>query len=296
MGDTLERISMEKKKLSQYILGNARALMIALILFTVVVVTTTDINSITISSISGLGLEFFLILFASYAMYICCAEGGASAGMATDLYKDSVKRFSELENRLENLPYSRLNEFCAYYIAEDLKKARIHHLMVASIDYDEYLAKYVKLGKNELRMCEELTELQRKAILRANRVKQIRFTPDMMITMNGKSLFTRFGLTVTPRVQKKLAFGTKFIKMSFATLGIALIGFKLIIEPSWTVFAEVLMKLVTVVINGFDGRNTGYNNIVIDTVNYTSTQSNLMHQAIQYIDSHPANAATEAVV
>ena len=287
MGDTLERISVERKKLSQYILGNARTLMIGLILFTVIVVTTTDINHISISSISELGLEFFLILFASYAMYICCADGGTDAGKATDSYKDSVKRFNELKNRLENLPYSRLNEFCAYYIAEDLKKTRIHYLMVASIDYEEYLAKYVKLGKKELQMCEELTELQRKAILRANRVKQIRFNPDMMVTMNGKRIFTRFGLTITPRMQKNFAFGTKFIKMSFATMGVALIGFKLIVDPSWTVFAEVLIKLVAVVMNGFDGRNTGYNNIVIDTVNYTNTQSDLMHQAIQYIDAHP---------
>ena len=155
------------------------------------------------------------------------------------------------------------------------------------IDADIVICNKTVLGKNELKMCEELTELQRKAINRANRVRQIRFTPDMMITMNGKSLFTRFGLTITPRMQKKLAYGTKFIKMSFATLGVALIGFKLIIDPSWTVFAEVLMKLFAVVINGFDGRNTGYNNIVIDTVNYTNTQSDLMNQAIQYIDAHP---------
>ena len=283
-----EKISVERKKISQYIVGNARTLMIAFILFTVIVVMTTDIKLVTISSITDLGLEFFLLLFASYAMYVCCADSGTSAGIATDAYKETEKRFTELKNRvLENSRYSRLNEFCAYYIAEELKKTRMQHLIVASINYNEYLEKYVKLSKSEIKLQVELTKLQQKAIIRANKVKQIRFTPDMMTTMQGKSLFTRFTLYLTPKTHRTMAFGTKFVKMSLVAVGMSLIALQIILEPSWTVFAEVCLKLVTVVINGFDGRTMGYNNIVIDTVNYTNTQSDLMQQAIQYIDAHP---------
>lgn len=285
-----EKISTERKKITQYIVGNARTLMIAFILFTVIVVMTTDIKLVTISSITDLGLEFFLLLFASYAMYVCCVDGGTSAGIATESYKTTEKRFAELKNQvLENSRYSRLNDFCAYYIAEDLKKTRMQYLLVASIRYDEYLERYAKLSKSEILALTELTKLQKKAIMRANRVKQIRFTPDMMTTMHGKSVFARFSLYMTPKTHKSLAFGTKFIKMSLVAGGMSLIALQVILEPSWTVFAEVCLKLATVVINGFDGRQMGYNNIVVDTVNYTNTQSDLMHQAIQYIDAHPTN-------
>lgn len=288
MGE-LEKISVERKKLSQYILGNARTLIIVFILFSVIVFTTTDISRVTISDIGVLGLDFFLLLFSSYAMYICCFDGGTSAGLVTDVYKDSVKRFAALKEKvLENSRYCRLNEFCAYYIAEDLKKARMHHLLAASIDYSEYLKKYVKLSKNELKECEELTELQRKAINKANRVRQIRFNPDMMTSDHSNNMFARFALTITPRMQKNITFSTKFVKMSAVALGVTLISFKIIVEPSWMVFAEVCTKLFTVVFNGFNGRNTGYTNIVVSTVNYTTAQSDLMHQAIQYIDAHPA--------
>jgi hypothetical protein len=109
----------------------------------------------------------------------------------------------------------------------------------------------------------------------------------MLTTMQGKSAFTRFALYVTPRTHRKFAFSTKFIKMSLVAVGMSLIALQIILEPSWTVFAEVCMKLVTVVVNGFDGRTMGYNNIVFDTVNYTNSQSDLMKQAIQYIDAHP---------
>ena len=283
-----ELIPTERNKISRLILGNARTLMMVFILFTVVVVMTTDIRFVTISSIRDLGLEFFILLFASYAMYVCCVDGGMSAGAATDVYKAAEKRFAELKGRvLENSRYSRLNEFCAYYIAEELKKTRMYHLIVASINYDEYLEKYAKLSRSEIKSKTELTKLQQKAIIRANSAKQIRFTPDMMTTMQGKSIFIRFSLYLTPKAHRTMAFGTKFVKMSLVAVAMSLIALQVILEPSWTVFAEVCLKLVTVVVNGFDGRTMGYNNIVIDTVNYTNTQSDLMLQAIQYIDARP---------
>ena len=163
----------------------------------------------------------------------------------------------------------------------------MQYLIVASIDYDEYIEKYAKLCRSEIKEKTELTKLQQKAIIRANRVRQIRFTPDMLTTAHGKSVFSRFALYMTPKTHKSLAFGTKFVKMSVVAGGMSLIALQVILEPSWTVFAEVCLKLATVVVNGFDGRQMGYNNIVVDTVNYTNTQSDLMQQAIQYIDSHP---------
>ncbi len=283
-----EKISLEKRKLSQYILGNARTLIIAFILFTVIVVMTTDIKLVTISSIKDFGLEFFLILFASYAMYVFCADGGTSTGRATEEYKGAIKRFSELKEQvLDNTQFSRMNEFCAYYIADELKRMRTQYLIVAGINYEEYLEKYVKLDKSEIKDIKELTILQKKAIIKANKVKPIHFTPDMMISTQEEGTITRFALSITPKMYKNLAFGTKFIKMSFVAVGMSLIALQVILEPSWSVFAEVCMKLFTVVINGFDGWTMGYNYIVFKTVKYTNDQSYLMTRAIQYVDAHP---------
>lgn len=290
----LEKISTEKKKISQLILGNARTLLMVTILFSVVVVMTTDVRFITISSIKDIGLEFFLILFASYAFYAVNADGGTSAGYATDAYKASVERHTKLKEQiLENSRYSRMNEFCAHYIAEELRESRMHYLIVASIKYEDYLENYANLSNKQISKRTELTKLQKAAIKRANKVKQIRFTPDMMTTMQGKGAFTRFVLYVTPKAQRTFAFSTKFVKMSVLAVCMSMIALQVVIEPSWAVFAEVCMKLVTVVINGFDGRTTGYNNITVDSVNYTNAQSDLMYQAIQYIDSHPLATTTE---
>ena len=284
----LEKISQERRKLSQLILGNARTMMIAFILFTVIVVMTTDITLVTISDIKDFGLEFFLILFSSYAFYVVNADGGTSAGLETDEYKGAVKSFSTLKDKISDNTYaSRTNEFCAFYVAEELKRTRTQYLILVGIGYDEYLEKYAKLDKSEIQDIKELTKLQKKAIIKANKVKPIRFTSDMMLSMPGENTFSRFALNITPKLRKNLAFSAKFMKMAFAAVGMSLIALQVLLEPSWTVFAEVCMKLFTVIINGFDGRTMGYNNIVIDTVNFINTQSGFMQQAIHYIDSHP---------
>ena len=276
----------ERRKASQYILGNARILMIAFILFTVIVVMTTDIRLVTISSITDLGLEFFLLLFGSYGMYICCADGGISKGYATEIYKGSVARFDELKTRIEESMLTRMDEFCSHYVDEELKKTRMQYLSLVCIPYEVYIEKYVNLSKADVDALSDLTDSQKKAIKRANRVKRIRLTPERVMTL-GKTVHTRSVLAITPEAMKNIAFSVKIVKMGFISVCMSLIALDVILEPSWTVFAEVCLKLAAVVINGFDGHREGFNNITVHTVNYVNHQSSLMQQAIQYIEAHP---------
>lgn len=282
----LEPIINDRKKISQYLFNNARPFLIAFILFTVIVVMTTDIRLVTISSLTDLGLEFFILLFCSYGMYICCMDGGIKNGYATDVYKTTVGRFDELKKRIDEAFLPRLKEFCIHYTKEELKEARMQHLSIACITYDEYLDKYAKLGKEEIIELPDLTSLQKKAIVKANRIRPIKLTPDMILTQ-GKTLHHRSALAASPSTMKNVAFSVKIFKMSFISICMPLIALDVIMEPSWIVFAEVCLKLFTVVLNGFDGHKDGYNNITVHTVNYVNGQCRLMQQAIQYVDSHP---------
>lgn len=280
-----EKIPTEKKNLSQYIIGNARTLMIAFILFTVVVVLTTDIRLVTISSITSLGLEFFLILFSSYGMYVCCADGGINKGFATDIYKTAVARFEEMKAKIEETMLPKMNDFCDHYVDEELRKTRMQHLALVCIPYEDYIEHYVTLGNKEINAL-DLTSSQKKAIKRANAVKPIKLTPERIMTL-GKTVHTRHALSITPGTMKNIAFGAKIVRMGFISLCMSLIAFDIILAPSWTVFAEVCLKLATVIINGFDGQREGFNNITVHTVNYVNAQSSLMKQALLYAEAHP---------
>lgn len=276
----------DRKKLSQYIISNARVLIVALILFTVIVVTTTDIRLVTISSITDLSLDFFILLFASYGMYVCCADAGVKTGYSTDAYKDSVARFDELKKKIEGSMLTRMDEFCKYYIDEELRKCRMQYLSVACIPYEVYLEKYINLGKSEVDALSELKEGQKKAVKKANKVKPIKLTPERIMTL-GKTIHTRSVLAVTPDAMKNIVFGKKIVKMSFISVCMSMIALDVVLQPSWTVFAGVCLKLVAVVTNGFEGHREGLANISVHTVNYINNQSSLMQQAIQYIEANP---------
>ena len=279
----LELLTPEGNKLSKLVLNNARTIMMVFILFTVIVVMTTDIKFINISSLRDLGLEFFILLFCSYGMYVCCTDGGIKAGYATDVYKNAVKRFSELKAEIECSCLSKMGDFCQHYIDEELKKTRMHHLSVVCITYEEYLEKYVKLGKKEIDAIPELTSAQKKAIKDANAVKPIKLTPEKIMTQ-GKSVYTRSALATSPETMKNIALGVKIFKMSVISICMSMVALDIILEPSWTVFAGVCLKLATVVINGFDGHKDGFNHITVYTVNYMNNQSVLMQRAIQYAE------------
>ena len=278
---TLEPITSERKNVTQYIFRNARPILIAFILFVVIVVMTTDIRLVTISSLTDLGLEFFILLFCSYGMYICCTDGGVKSGCDTDLYKNAVKRFDELKYQIEASLLSKMNDFCVHYINEELKQTRMHYLGVSCIPYDTYIEKYAKLGKKDIDALTELTSLQKKAVKKANSLRPIKLTPEMILTQ-GKTAHSRSALAANPGTMKNVAFTVKIFKMSFISICMPLIALDVIMEPSWIVFAEVCLKLFTVVLNGFDGHKDGYNNITVHTVNYVNNQCSLMQQAIQY--------------
>ncbi len=281
-----EMIPSERKRISQLILGNARTLMIVFILFVVVVVMTTDIKLMTISSLKDLGTTFFILLISSYAMYVCCADGGIKNGYETELYRTCTSRFDDLKKKVEEVALTRMNDFCNYYVDEELQRMRMHYLSVACIPYDEYMAKYVKLGNKEIKELTDLTSSQKKQVRKANSVRRIKLTPKMIMTQ-GRMFQTRSVFSPAPGTMKGIAFGVKFFKMSFVSVCMSLIALDVILEPSWTVFAQVCLKLFTVVINGFDGHKDGYNNITIHTVNYVNIQSSLMQQALKYVEAHP---------
>lgn len=276
-----------KKKITQSFVKNARALMIVFLLFVVIVVMTTDIHSITVTDVTNLGLEFFLLLCVSYTMYVILVGSGGQSGMSTDVYINAERRAAELKDKiLKNGYQDRLNEFCEYYAMEELKSARMHYLALGGISYEEYVEKYAKLGRSELRRLDHLTGLQKKCLIKANSVKPVKITP-LMLLGDNRMLRSRNPLGLSPGARKNIAFSTKFFKMALVSVGMSMIALDVILEPSWTVFASVCLKLASVVINGFGGYEDGVNNIVVDTVRYMDNRSDLMTMAIKYAEAHP---------
>jgi hypothetical protein len=159
-------------------------------------------------------------------------------------------------------------------------------LSVVGLSYDDYTKLYMHLDDASIDALPQLSEPQKKALKKANRVKPVKLTPEMLMR-HGRDVRRRSPLEVSPISKKNIMFGTKFLEIAVLSVGMSIIALDIIVEPSWLIFASVCLKLVSVIMNGFAGYRTGYENIVIDTVNYMNGQIDLMQQAIQYVDSHP---------
>lgn len=287
-----------KKRIAKTFVNNVGLFIGILIVFAVIVIMTTDIHIVSLETIANLGLDFFLLLFCSYSMYVCCSDSGSKASLGTQTYSDSLQRFTAMKARIiDGGLQTKLLDFCQHYTEEELRSARMALLAVVGLSYEEYTDKYMRLdsaGINALEEHARLTPAQKKAVIKANKIKPVKLTPEMMLR-HGRNAHRRSPLEVNPATKKSMQFGFKFVQICGLSFGMSLIALDVIVEPSWIVFASVCLKLFTVVVNGFEGFKIGYDNIIVDTVNYMDGQTDLMQQAITYIENSKATSEISLV-
>jgi hypothetical protein len=275
-----------KKKTVKGLLNNAGILVGVFIIFVVVIVVTTDIRLATWNDISNLGIDFFLLLFCSYSMYVNCSDSGMRLGLRNDIYIEAVDKFDDKKNAIISHKYHvRLHEFCQHYIQKELENTRMNILAIVGFDYHVYINRWSGLTDREVMEMPGLTKNQKKAIIKANLVEPIRLTPEM-IMMRGRRSNKRTPLGITPETKKTITFGVKFITTVITSLFLTAIIVDFVIEPTWLMFVSCVLRLMIVVLNGFSGYKFGYENIVYDTANYMSDQTDLMDQALQYFEEN----------
>lgn len=278
-----------KNKLKKGFLNYAGIFVGVFLMFAVVVIVTTDISLTSFEEMAALGLDFFLLLFCSYSMYINCSDSGMRTGLASKLYTDALTTFETYKKSIvDRKLQARLPEFCRHFVDEELRNSRLEILAIVGISYKKYLSEYISLSEEDVDALEDedLSKPQREAIKKANAVKPIKLTPEM-IMKRGRGSYRRSPLGWKPESKKYLNFGVKFITTFLVALVMSMIVLDVVIEPTWVIFASVMLKLLAVVMNGFGGYKFGYENIVFDTVNYMSDQVDLMRQAIQYMEDTP---------
>lgn len=274
----------KRKKATKSLLNNAGIFVGVFLMFAVVVVVTTDIRLTSFEEFASLALDFFILLFCSYSMYINCADSGMRAALIAETYTVPLGKYDALKKDLiDRRMQSRLPEFCRYYVEEELRNSRISVLAVVGFSYEEYMEKYVHLDKETIKGMPGLSKAQKKALNHANAIEPITLTPEM-IMKRGRGSSRRAPLGMTPEKKKGIAFGVKFATTFVVSLFMVIIVLEVVGEPTWAMFASVCLKLITIVANGFAGYKLGFENIVCDTVNYMSDQTDLMQQAVHYIE------------
>lgn len=285
MEETFLEVHALKNRIKKGFFNYAGIFIGIFLMFAVVVIVTTDISFASLDELKALGLDFFLLFFCSYSMYVNCSDSGMRNGLISKTYIESSSQFEELKHKiLSNGLQTFLPNFCKDYIEEELKTSRLEVLGVVGITYEEYLKKYVTLGPSEIDELEGVSESQKKAIKRANSIKPIRLTPEM-IMKRGRGFGRRSPLSISPKTKKAFVFTYKIVTMLLVSLMLILVIIKNGDKPFWAVFTSCVIRLLTVVMNGFSGYKFGYENIVFDTVNYMDDQTDLLRQVINYAEA-----------
>ena len=279
-----------KKTVFQKLLRSTGIFISVFIMFVVIVAFTTDLKFSSLADWTALGLTFFVLLFCSYSMYLNCSDSGTKAGKDTETFLNTQDDYDGVKNKIAvNKMQGRLPEFCQHYVEEELELTRATILADVGIDYAEYKEKY--LGKDEetlVKLVDEkkLSKMQADTILSANKVKPITLTPDM-IFKRGRGNNKRSPLGMNPQTKKKWNFGIKFITTLITSVLMSLIVCEVIITPNWATFAACLLKLFAVSMQGVFGYKMGFENIVVDTVEYMRDQIDLMQHFLEYVKLTP---------
>ena len=281
LDSVIEREQNVRRRVARSIAGYGGVMVSIFLMFITVMVITTDVT-VSLESIAHLSTEFFLLLFCSYASYICCSDSGTKAGTLSTIYIETVNKFKEIHQTIiDKKIHLILGDFCKDYIATELKNAKTYYLVSAGIDYDEYIGKYSSLEDSEILEVSGLSTAQKKALMSANAVKPIKLYPEQIIRQGGSNS-RRSPLFISPEVRKRANYIVKFFSIICITLGMSLIALNDVTSSSWTIFVMIIVKLGSVLFNCFSGFKTGYENIAIHKVSYMNEQISLMQQAIVF--------------
>lgn len=266
-----------EKKTAASILEKAGFIMAAVIMLVVIVVMTSDIKLVTFKQVTELSLSFFVLIFCSYSMYGNMYHSGMIAGKKLDEYIKVCKEYAIIRAEIKEKDVQKqLAAFCKEYVDNELRERRETVLENADVTWEEYLACRL-LSNRELVNDKKLSKVKIKAISAANMIVPVRLTPAMLYKQGGQTVRIS-PLRTAPSVKRTFDFVWNLFKTGATSLCMCFIAFELFSEPSWEMFCAVAMKLLTVALNGYAGYRRGYDNIAVDTVNYTEDQIDMLEQ------------------
>jgi hypothetical protein len=264
----------------------------AFIVLAVIVVMLAEIDITDFSTLPKLGANFFVLLFCNYGMYLNQRDNGIGAGKQSSIYLDIMSKYDELKCKIVEAEIDyRMNEFCAWYIANELKHARQSLLAVSGISYATYEA-YIGVDDDMVEADEKLTKRQKNAIIEANSLKPIYLDADM-IMRRASAAKRKASRKLTPESKLYIKSGTRLVRMFISSALIVAVSFEVIINPSLATLAATALKVLFVVLNGFTGYKEGFANITVDSVDYVGEQITYLERFIVWDKKNPV--ATEFI-
>lgn len=271
-----------KRKVTRTFLNHAGVFIGSLLCLVCIIVLTTDINFKSFMELANLGAELFVLMFCSYSMYITAFDSGRRDALINSAYITVTKAYDNIKhcivtNGIQHL----LPKFCKKYTEEELRSVRNDILAQAGLTLEDFDEKYISCDNATIKNDTSLSDREKKAITTAMKVKPIKITAEMFMK-RGRGTARRTPLGKSPEKIQREVFGRKAVTVAATSILTAQMAFDMVSEPSLTMIATVMMKLLPVVLNGFFGYKFGYDHIAVNTKDYISDQTDFLDQFVKW--------------
>lgn len=223
-------------------------------------VTIAQIHFGFVSDLGGIGdflLQGAVYFTCAYVMFLLTMAIGSEKAKKQEFFVQAKERYESLRDDIIKNHGTQINDFCQWYVQNELKAARANTLTEISMGYDEYVEKYLGKTRDELKKL-NLTDKQVKVIASANRIKPVKLE-SWMITRSRRVSVHR--MVVAPSAQEKQTKDSKihFFISLVTTMLVSFIAVDVSKAFSIELLILALIRLVPFIINIPLGLLRGYN-------------------------------------
>lgn len=210
-------------------------------------------------------------------------DKGKRRGYRDDEYKSALEKYRSRRDDVYEAKYaSQVPEFCRIFKARELRRYRESVLSDADLSYDEYAQKY--RGKSwRYVMGLSLSSDARRAIMKCNRAKPIKLTPNMILNENGEFGRSRL-IGQSGRERERSDKKRQLISRAIMALLGSMIAINLILDFSLVTVFQWFVRMLPVVSAVITGDDSGFCNVVVTETNFKRDQVAVINLFFEYMD------------
>ena len=221
--------------------------------------------------------EFIVVLMLYYCVLFSRSEIGRRDGFREE---DYLKEKAEYDKAFDELAKSgnlhRLADYCTHFVHTELIEMRTAILNDVDIEYNAVFG--------DGRLPENLSIFQKKAIIKAKRLKPLHLTRTMLLNIgNGK--YDRHALGVNPETKRKLQMAFSGVKTFLTLMVAANFTVKIVETPTVETFIRIAYQILCLTLVAWRGYSISFTNVTVDRANRIHKQTEHLRAATGYLAS-----------
>ena len=228
-----------------------------------------------------------LISVCTIAIYLLLRSYSMRKGRKTKEWQAGSERLKTLSKQvIDNDMTKYITEYCRSWEEERLENDVKDVLVPVGVSIIDYKDKYAKFDKQELKdKCSELTAYQLKAVLKAKKIKRLKFDERYFYSgvRNGKRYRSPSSEITTKQLNRLV--NIRIIITTILTLLLSTtLLWDVILNFSWETLIKCVVKLAIIVFYGVLGMMGGYTFVTVNEVDEMNAKSDEIEVFLKWCD------------